>query len=137
MPCWHYMVTRKFLSAYDGTETGHLTSPWTFRSHIGTKEKPYLSALAPMIRLGRKYEIACLRDEGLARLKREFPTTLEEYDRLPDDYTNFTFPPARRGLDAIVDIINLALESNIQSILPAVYLHATAYPLVRFPQFNG
>ncbi|TEB27368.1 hypothetical protein FA13DRAFT_1736503 [Coprinellus micaceus] len=98
-------------------------------SHVGTKDKPNLSALAAMIRLGRKYEISYLRDEGLARLKREFPTTLEEYDRLPEEYLSFTYPETQCGLDPIVDIIKLAHECNIQSILPALYLQATSWKL--------
>jgi hypothetical protein len=84
-----------------------------------------------MIRLGRKYEISYLRDEGLARLKREFPTTLEEYDRLPEEYLSFTYPETQCGLDPIVDIIKLAHECNIQSMLPALYLQATSWKLVR------
>lgn len=65
-----------------------------------------------MIRLGKKYEIASLRDEGLARLKREFPTTLEEYDRLPGDYTNFKVTSYRGSkslsLDILLYIVKLA-----------------------------
>ncbi|TEB27403.1 hypothetical protein FA13DRAFT_934160 [Coprinellus micaceus] len=47
------------------------------------------SAVAAMVRLGKKYDIPHLRDEGLARLKLQFPTRLEDFEKLsPTDYTH-------------------------------------------------
>ena len=112
-------------------------SPRVSRTQIGTMEKPCFSSLVAMIRIGKKYEIHYLRDEGLARLKREFPATLQEYDRKPNGWANFAFRSAAYGniskIDALFHIINLAHECRIQSILPALYLLASSHGLVRRP----
>ncbi|KAJ3528886.1 hypothetical protein NMY22_g9230 [Coprinellus aureogranulatus] len=102
-------------------------------AHIGTMAKPCFSSLAAMIRIGKKYEIHYLRDEGLARLKREFPATLQVYDRKPNGWANFAFRSAAYGnistIDALFHIINLAHECRIQTILPALYLLASSHAL--------
>lgn len=69
-----------------------------------------------MLRLGKKYEFDHLRDVALLRLTSEFPTQLEEWDALPDHFTHIV---DRKGL--LFDIIGLAIECGVQSILPAAY----------------
>ena len=75
--------------------------------------------IAAMLRLGNKYEFDHLRDVALLRLTSEFPTQLEEWDALPDHFTHIV---DRTGL--LLDIISLAIECGVQSILPAAYFLA-------------
>jgi len=75
--------------------------------------------VAAMLRLGKKYEFDHLRDEALLRLTSEFPTKLEEWDALPNRFTHIV---NRKGL--LFDIISLAIECGVQSILPAAYFLA-------------
>jgi hypothetical protein len=80
------------------------------------REAVEFNVLAAMIRMGRKYEIDYLREEALVRLTTEFPTTLTEWDKLPHFYTQIVH---QNGI--LFDIINLALQNDIKSILPAAY----------------
>ncbi len=73
-------------------------------------------AVAAMLRLGSKYDFVQLREEALLRLRFEFPSTLQEWDRLPSEYTHIL---EQKGI--LFDIINLALEQGIVSILPPAY----------------
>jgi hypothetical protein len=72
-----------------------------------------------MIRLGRKYDIDHLRDEALLRLTVEFPTTLSEWENLAPNYTQIIHEEENDGL--LYDIVNLAHQNDIKSILPAAY----------------
>jgi hypothetical protein len=72
--------------------------------------------VAAMLRLGSKYEFQHLREEALVRLRAEFPTTLGDWDRLPSDFTHIQ---EQKGI--LFDIVNLALEQGLLSILPAAY----------------
>ncbi|TEB24230.1 hypothetical protein FA13DRAFT_1818078 [Coprinellus micaceus] len=109
----------------------------------------HISVVAAMIRLGRKYEIPHLSAESMRLLKREYPTTLEENDELDHhSYHNIrvTMPDRTRGpsdadetedeteddtdnFAVILGIVKLAHECHIQSILPALYLQLTRFPL--------
>lgn len=92
------------------------------RKYTNVREELPFPALSAMIRLGRKYQIDHLRDEGLARLKLEFPSTLEDWDSMDGDkYTHISWPDLVSG-STIAATIKLAHECNIQSILPALYL---------------
>ncbi|KAJ3547312.1 hypothetical protein NMY22_g1702 [Coprinellus aureogranulatus] len=98
--------------------------------HTNVRELLPFSALSAMIRLGKKYEMPHLRDEGLARLKLEYPSKLKEYDNL--DAVNFSHIHYSAGDDSdddnnddtepISDTIHLAHECGIQSVLPMLYL---------------
>ncbi|KAJ3538396.1 hypothetical protein NMY22_g5182 [Coprinellus aureogranulatus] len=100
--------------------------------HLGATAKPDLPALIGMLRLGKKYELVHVRDEGLARLKREFPTSLEEYSKIlgSAESPSFLLRPGSEGrLAQLFNIINLAHECSIQSILPALYLRVIGHNL--------
>ncbi|KAF8216731.1 hypothetical protein K438DRAFT_1953637 [Mycena galopus ATCC 62051] len=75
-----------------------------------------LPAVGALIRLGRKYDFKDLFDSAVARLMSEFPTTLEEYDTLPDMLKTIT---PYWGVD--LDIIAMASENNISLALPSAY----------------
>ncbi|TFK22935.1 hypothetical protein FA15DRAFT_671032 [Coprinopsis marcescibilis] len=85
------------------------------RSYSSTEAMPFKVAAA-MIRMGRKYDIPHLLNGGLNRLISEFPSKLAEWEKLPPHYTHLV---QEEGL--LFDIVNLALENNIQAILPAAY----------------
>ena len=77
--------------------------------------------------MGKKYEIIHLRDAGLARLTAAFPG--------PDP--DFNVPFTRGNLKGIArypgylfDIVNLARETGINTILPSAY-YLCASNLVR------
>ncbi|KAF7362313.1 BTB domain-containing protein [Mycena venus] len=80
-----------------------------------------LQAIAALIRVGRKYEFRELFDLAVARLTFEYPATLDEYDKL---FINWRYTPTRivphDGLQ--FDIISLARENNIVSVLPLCIL---------------
>ncbi|KDR67625.1 hypothetical protein GALMADRAFT_257854 [Galerina marginata CBS 339.88] len=71
--------------------------------------------LAAILRLGKKYEIDYLRDEGLQRLRLKFPSSLDLWDESYYDCL-YTVSETLR-----YDAINLAHELSIQTILPALY----------------
>lgn len=107
------------------------------REYVNPGKVPHFSVVAAMIRLGRKYEIDFMKDEALSRLKREFPTTLEEFDDVDrTGWTHFTFPTDTvhdRECKKLYAMIRFAYECNIRSILPSLYveLMGPARDLVR------
>ncbi|KAJ7270066.1 hypothetical protein B0H12DRAFT_823555 [Mycena haematopus] len=85
-----------------------------------------LSAVAALIRLGRKYDFKELLESAMWRLTFEFPATLEEYDRMRP------YKPTRLlGQSGLTfDIISLARENDILSVLPCAYYRAVSiFPL--------
>lgn len=66
--------------------------------------------------MGKKYEFEHLRDEALIRLTSEFPSTLQQWEVMPPEYTHIVF---QKGI--LFDIINLATECGVRSIFPAAY----------------
>ena len=81
-----------------------------------TRDLLPFSVVAAMLRLGSKYEFNHLREDALFRLRAEFPTTLETWDELPPEYTYIL---EQDGI--LFDIINLAIEQGLWSILPSAY----------------
>lgn len=85
------------------------------------REPMYFNHIAAILRLGKKYEVDHFRDEGLRRLRCDFPSTLNgwdgKYHHLEDecqirDIRNF-YP----------EIISLAHELGVETILPSAYLN--------------
>ncbi|KAJ3512110.1 hypothetical protein NMY22_g15433 [Coprinellus aureogranulatus] len=106
------------------------------QTYINTDEVLEFIEIAGMIRLGRKYEIQHLKDEGLRRLKRQYPSDLDEHGALdPDVYVHVGFnepgPDGKElsGINSLFAVLNLAHEFSIRSILPAVYLDSARFPL--------
>ena len=70
-----------------------------------------------MLRLGSKHDFEILRSEALFRLRAEFPTTFEGWVKAPSPGgTHITLRPG-----FLFDVVNLALEQGLLSILPNVY----------------
>ncbi|KAJ7809055.1 hypothetical protein B0H14DRAFT_2867809 [Mycena olivaceomarginata] len=78
-----------------------------------------LAVVGAFIRLGRKYDFKDLFDSAVGRLTSQWPMTLAEYDTRAGG-SIASYPGWR------CDVIALASENNIMSILPHVY-----YRLVR------
>jgi len=97
-------------------DVSHLLSA-LYNHQLYVRRQPLsFSVLAAMLRLGSKYDFEHLRGEALFRLRAEFPTTLKEWDNLPRGYTYITERPC-----LLVDVVNLALEQGLFSILPSAY----------------
>ena len=75
-----------------------------------------------MVRTGRKYDIEMFREEALFRLKAEFPSTVEEWTESVGLHQQIKHHPG-----FCFDVINLALEANLQTILPSAYFYCTQY----------
>ncbi|KJA26656.1 hypothetical protein HYPSUDRAFT_63873 [Hypholoma sublateritium FD-334 SS-4] len=77
------------------------------------------SYLAMMMRIGRKYEIASLTSTALNYMQHLFPSTLQEWDNRQGEVSRLS---DNQDNAFIFDIINLAYESHVPSILPAAFL---------------
>ena len=63
--------------------------------------------------MGNKYQINDLLKDGVRRLCYEFPDTLADYDET-DDWSTII-----NRVGVLIDVVNLAREQNILSVLPA------------------
>ncbi|KAJ7725317.1 hypothetical protein B0H16DRAFT_1384313 [Mycena metata] len=84
------------------------------KSYAG--EAPTVKLLAAMLRLSKKYDFAVFRKDCLNRLKRQFPTTLKEFDKVSSDWTFIKYEES-----SYRDLVSLAREIGLHSILPALY----------------
>ena len=73
--------------------------------------------------MGKKYEIDYLRDEGLMRLKLEFPEKLDDFDKILKSFprTHIKCGNVDEQCDMELEVINLAQECGVKTILPALY----------------
>ena len=77
-----------------------------------------ISLIAVMLRLGKKYDMEHFLKEAVARLKHEFPRELSSWDSISDQ----SFSKIEQTGDIVMlDIIILAGEAGLQSILPLAY----------------
>ncbi|KAK7025086.1 BTB domain-containing protein [Favolaschia claudopus] len=89
------------------------------------KQKIPFSAVAALVRLGRKYEFQDLYDSAVGRLTASLPATLEEYDALkpyPDRWSTFD---SYRGIH--FDVIALATEHDLFKVLPCAYVEMACF----------
>ncbi|KAF8216886.1 hypothetical protein K438DRAFT_1559130 [Mycena galopus ATCC 62051] len=94
-----------------------------------------LAAVGALIRLGRKYDFGYLFKSAVARLTSINPTTLEEYDAMPAS-ADIELSTIEWYWGWELDIIALASENNILSVLPCAYLRVVErYSLVEL--FDG
>ncbi|KAK7008225.1 BTB domain-containing protein [Favolaschia claudopus] len=102
----------------DPKDVGFLLNALYIPTFHCQKSLPF-SVVRALIRLGRKYDIKALFDTAVQRLTTEFPATLEEHDVLGLNYTVIDDYP---GLE--LDVIALASETNIRTVLPYACYHA-------------
>ncbi|PPQ80615.1 hypothetical protein CVT24_002707 [Panaeolus cyanescens] len=101
-------------------------------------------AIAAVLRLSTKYVVEHLRQRCLARLNKDWPTTLMEWDAREQRCTdeNSRYVP-REHLAHPILVIELALDMNLSTILPAALydlsrygpskiMAGTTYPTTRF-----
>jgi hypothetical protein len=93
------------------------------REYTNIRQAVPFSVIAAMVRMGKKYEIDYLRDEGLVRLKLEFPGKLDDFDKTPRSFprTHIKCGSADEQASMELEGINLGHECGIQTILPALY----------------
>jgi hypothetical protein len=90
-----------------------------------------LPAIGALIRLGRKYNIENLLDSAVSRLTFENPTTLKEYDALLPEIEKYATTRIVQYPGIFFDIVSLARENDILSVLPAAYYRLVLNGLVR------
>ncbi|KAF6741453.1 hypothetical protein DFP72DRAFT_944073 [Ephemerocybe angulata] len=88
-----------------------------------TKDAIPLAVIAAMIRMGKKYDVPTLRDEGFARLNWEFPNTLESWDiqEADESYTRITDNSSPRNHSVLFGTVELAHQCDIKTVLPTAY----------------
>jgi hypothetical protein len=72
---------------------------------------------AAFLRLGTKYEIPYLRTEAIRRLSNVYPATLQQFDTV--GASNLKLIKRYHGM--AFDVVKLAREVNVPSILPAAF----------------
>ncbi len=77
------------------------------------------SYLAMMLRMGRKYEIASLTSTALDYMQRLFPLKLDDWNACQREILMLS---SKQNGAFIFDIINIAYDNHIASILPAAFL---------------
>ena len=85
-----------------------------------------------MIRLGRKYEIAPLKEDALALLKKAFPVTVDDHSEYVWE-TRLAFPEGPlydHDGKKLAAVLRLAYECSIRTILPLVFLQLLTLDLV-------
>ncbi|KAJ7458972.1 hypothetical protein FB451DRAFT_1097548 [Mycena latifolia] len=98
------------------------------------------NVISAFLRLGKKYRIQPLYDNGLLRLKSAFPPTRDEYSQNRSrERISFGGPGAPGSKSTIaVDTILLARELDIPSLLPAAFwLAATQLELLAAPNTSS
>ncbi|KAF7297740.1 BTB domain-containing protein [Mycena kentingensis (nom. inval.)] len=88
-------------------------------------ENPTIPEIAGLLRLSKKYEIAATRRRCIWRLKEEFPHTLAQFDRVNGKWTHLAVKDACG--ENYTQIINLAREIGLYSILPVVFYYIIIY----------
>ncbi|KAK7025079.1 BTB domain-containing protein [Favolaschia claudopus] len=82
------------------------------------EEKLPFSAISALLRMGRKYDFRDLFSSAVKRLTSEFPSSFEEYERIESPVHGYTTMQYQAGIE--FDIIALAKENNIMTVLPTV-----------------
>ncbi|KAJ7782695.1 hypothetical protein B0H16DRAFT_1298084 [Mycena metata] len=90
--------------------------------------------IAALVRLGRKYQFTNLLNLAVERLSFENPTTLEAYDARVHDGV-YTWTRIVEAPGTLFDILTLARENNILSVLPCAYYRVILQP--RASLFDG
>jgi hypothetical protein len=92
-------------------------------SYFTVKQKLPLGIVAACLRLGTKYEIVHLKTEALRRLYNDFPPTFNQVDHLYFGKNQLI----ERYNGIAVDVVKLARDNNISSILPAALYWLSRY----------
>jgi hypothetical protein len=101
------------------------------------REQIHVETVLAMIRIGRKYEIQHLLKEGIARLRAEFPATLEDHDRVDDTVSwSGIIDNDDAGSDVLFRIANFCTSHSdmkeLLPVLPLAYYWANCRNLVSY-----
>lgn len=97
------------------------------RTFLLQKALPF-AVVATLIRLRRKYDFRDLLDTAAERLTFENPTILEEFDVLKTDGQGpYRLARILNHPGIFYDMLTLARENNIQSVLPCAYYRAVEH----------
>ncbi|KAF5340566.1 hypothetical protein D9611_007303 [Ephemerocybe angulata] len=101
---------------------------WKTRDRTARGDLP-MALVRAIIRMGRKYDIEHIRDEGLELLKKAFPTELSGWENITQSPHKFECQTriCRCVFELALEAIKLAHESDIKTILPACYLVICCY----------
>jgi hypothetical protein len=80
-----------------------------------------LAVVGAFLRLGRKYDIEYLHESAVARLISRYPANIEEYEEVVHSKLNPHKPTVEPSPDSPFDIVTLASENNVLSVLPCAY----------------
>jgi len=94
------------------------------------RKNMHIQVLTGMLRLGHKYEIQHLVDEGLQRLHYEYPSALKEFDAPKTSQGRIVI---NKGDKLTTLIANLGTAMNVQTVLPVVYFHQSCRGIVSSP----
>ncbi|KAF7297745.1 hypothetical protein MKEN_01398100 [Mycena kentingensis (nom. inval.)] len=104
-------------------KTGRSCSAPCGRKTASLIKKPTVKQVAAILRLSKKYDIAAFRQRCLQLLKYDFPITFPKYSMAYKSL--FSAKIAYAGplpvSVALVEVINLAREAGLYSILPAAF----------------
>ncbi|KAJ7196475.1 hypothetical protein GGX14DRAFT_672490 [Mycena pura] len=79
------------------------------------KEALPFDVVAAMVRLGRKYEMAAVKNNATWRIHYEFPNTFNSWVQVRNGLTKIELQPGR-----ILDLLNLVYEYEIRSSVPTL-----------------
>ncbi|EIN14661.1 hypothetical protein PUNSTDRAFT_124108 [Punctularia strigosozonata HHB-11173 SS5] len=88
-------------------------------SYFNRRQPMTVEALSALLRTGTAYDIPVLHREAVQRLQLSFPSHLAGFDRALAEKTASTLIVPYRGF--FFDLINLAHEAKVPSVLPALY----------------
>ncbi|KII85846.1 hypothetical protein PLICRDRAFT_115591 [Plicaturopsis crispa FD-325 SS-3] len=111
-------------------DLGHVLTALYDRTYFNNVSEPQPFAVtAAFVRLGKKYEIEHLYADALARLRRAFPTTLDQQNAKRDSKLHKpAFTKTAHPGHNVINAIALAREVNLLWILPSA-LHYCSYIL--------
>ncbi|KAF7299328.1 BTB domain-containing protein [Mycena indigotica] len=87
---------------------------------------PHVDQVSAILRLSKKYDLAGFRKHCVERLKAEFPTKLLQFDNVIKSWTNICVNDDD-GPKACVQVVNLARELGLYSILPTAFYNLIHY----------
>jgi len=91
-----------------------------------------IAPLAAILRLGKKYEIDYLCEEGLRRLRLDLPNTLKQWNTSSQGYWHVV-----HHTEEYHNILHLCYELSISSCLPTAYLlFVTGRPLASSSSYS-
>jgi hypothetical protein len=97
-------------------------------SYFKTLRPAEFDTVAAVLRLSQKYFVQHLREQSLAHLEREWPSTLSDWDvreRQATDHTGQYAP--RKHYTHPISVINLARELSLDHLLPAAFFDLCRY----------